>query len=118
MKEDEMLRNNLEIPVFSPEIQVWRTPLNQKLLITGTCGINRELIEKENNFPRFSVITSVNETDSDLLKKIKMQGERILSSLTKINSNEDNGMKRKKNKESTYSTQNPRKHRKNKKKKI
>ena len=93
MKEDEMLRNNLEIPVFSPEIQVWRTPLNQKLLITGTCGINRELIEKENNFPRFSVITSVNETDSDLLKRIKMQGERILSSLTKINSKEDNRMK-------------------------
>ena len=38
MKEEEMLRNNLEVPVFSPEMQVWRTPLNQKLLITGACG--------------------------------------------------------------------------------
>ena len=23
MKEEEMLRNNLEVPVFSPEMQVW-----------------------------------------------------------------------------------------------
>ena len=45
MTEDEVLRANLNLPVFSPEIQVWKTPLNNKLLITGTCGVNKELIE-------------------------------------------------------------------------
>merc|ERR1712208_85848 len=28
MKVEEMLRNNLKVPVFSPEMQVWQTPLN------------------------------------------------------------------------------------------
>ena len=75
MKEEEMLRNDLKVLVFSPEMQVWRTPLNQKLLITGTCGVNHELIEKENNFPRFNVIVSEKETDSDILDN-KSQRER------------------------------------------
>ena len=58
MNEEEMLKNELKVPLFSPELQVWHTPLNQKLLITGTCGMNPELIEEENNFPRFRVIVA------------------------------------------------------------
>ena len=56
MTEDEVIRANLRVPVFSPEMQVWKTPLNKKLLITGTCGVNKELIEENNNFPRFNII--------------------------------------------------------------
>ena len=56
MTEEEILNANLSIPTFSPEIQVWKTPLNNKLLITGTCGVNKEWIEKNNNFPRFNII--------------------------------------------------------------
>ena len=75
MKAEDMLENELKVPVFSPEIQVWRTPLNQKLLITGTCGVNQELIEEESNFPRFSVIVTEKETDSDILERIKAKGK-------------------------------------------
>ena len=92
MKEEEMLRNELKVPVFSPEMQVWRTPLNQKLLITGTCGVNHELIEKENNFPRFNVIVLEKETDRDMLDRIKAKGREIINSLTKIGSNKNQKM--------------------------
>ena len=111
-----MLRNNLKVPVLSPEMQVWRTPLNQKLLITGACGVNKELIEEKNNFPRFNVIVSEKETDSDILNRIKSQGRKIINSLTKIGSNENNGIEEKKNNGVVYSTQNSRKHIRKKKK--
>ena len=84
MTEEEILNANLSIPTFSPEIQVWKTPLNNKLLITGTCGVNKELIEKNNNFPRFNIIHLENETEDELLTKIKIQGNNIIDSLLKI----------------------------------
>merc|ERR1712055_1199243 len=99
-----MLRNELKVHVFSPEMQVWRTPLNQKLLITGTCGVNHELIEKENNFPRFNVIVSEKETDSDILDRIKAKGREIISLLIKIGSNKSNKKEKKRDKGMVYST--------------
>ena len=83
---------------------------NQKLLITGACGVNKELIEKKNNFPRFNVIVSEKETDSDILDRIKAKGRKIINSLTKISSNKNNKIEEKKNKGVVYSTQNSRKH--------
>ena len=44
LTEQEMLDAGLNLPVFSPELQVWRLPLSNKLIITGTVGINHELI--------------------------------------------------------------------------
>ena len=82
-----MLKNELKVPVFSPELQVWRTPLNQKLLITGSCGMNPELVEEENNYPRFNLITTENETDDDILARVKKKGDEIVNSLLKIRSN-------------------------------
>ena len=105
MKEEEMLRNELKVPVFSPKMQVWRTPLNQKLLITGTCGVNQELIEEENNFPRFNVIVSEKETDSDILEIIKAKGKEIISLLFKIGSNKSKKKKNKRDQGMVYSTQ-------------
>merc|ERR1712055_758725 len=85
MTEDEVLRANLSVPVFSPEIQVWKTPLNNKLLQTGTCGVNKELIEENNNFPRFNIIHLENKTEDYVLNKIKSQGRKIIDYLMKIN---------------------------------
>ena len=31
MKEEEMLKSELKVPVFSPELQIWRTPLRGKV---------------------------------------------------------------------------------------
>ena len=90
-----MLKNELKVPVFSPELQVWRTPLNQKLLITGSCWMNPELVEEENNYPRFSLITTEKETYDDILARVKIKGDEIINSLLKIRSNKN---KRGKNK--------------------
>ena len=73
MTEQEILDAHLSTPTFSPELQVWKTPLNDKLLITGTCGVNKELIEKHNNFPRFNVIHLESETEEELLTRISLK---------------------------------------------
>ena len=49
--------------------------------------MNHELIEEENNFPRFSVIATEKETDDDILERIKAKGREIISSLLKIGCN-------------------------------
>ena len=74
MTEQDILDAHLSTPTFSPVLQVWKTPLNDKLLITGTCGVNKELIEKHNNFPRFNVIHLENETEEKLWNRLKTQG--------------------------------------------
>ena len=50
LDEKDMLQSGLEVPCFSPELVVWKTPLNKKLLISGHVGINPRLIEREHNF--------------------------------------------------------------------
>ena len=55
-------------PFFSPELQVWRTPLSDKLMITGTVGVNKELVELHDNFPRFNVLHPNEESEQELLK--------------------------------------------------
>ena len=82
---EEILDKQLSIPTFSPELQVWKTPLNDKLLITGTCGVNKELIEVHNNFPRFNITHSESETEEELLTRIKIQGAEVIESLLRIN---------------------------------
>ena len=56
LTEQEMVDAGLNMPVFSPELQVWHSPLSQKLMITGPVGMNHELIELHNNFPRFNLL--------------------------------------------------------------
>ena len=109
MKEEEMLKSELKVPVFSPELQIWRTPLNQKLLITGSCGMNPELVEVENNYPRFNLITKENETDDDILARVKIKGDEIINSLLKIKSNRNKRGRNKNNHGKVYSTKNIRK---------
>ena len=75
----------------TPELQVWKTPLNDKLLITGTCGVNKELIEKHNNFPRFNVIHLESETEEELLTRIKTEITALIESLSKIDPKRING---------------------------
>ena len=56
LTEQEMVDASLEVPIFSPDLQVWHSPLSQKLVITGPVGVNPELIELHNNFPRFHIL--------------------------------------------------------------
>ena len=45
LTEEEMVEANLDIPIFSPDLQVWHSHLSHKLVITGPVGVNHELIE-------------------------------------------------------------------------
>ena len=84
LTEQEMLDAGLNLPVFSPELQVWRSPLSNKLIITGTVGINHELIELHNNFPRISRLHSKEESDQELLARVKKQGILILERIKEL----------------------------------
>ena len=53
--ETEVLAMGLKTPWLSPSLQIWKTALSTKLLITGSLGVNPLLVEKKSNFPRFKV---------------------------------------------------------------
>ena len=43
-------------------------------LITGQLGVNPELVELENNFPRFNLLNGENESNEDILKRVIEKG--------------------------------------------
>ena len=71
--------------------------------------MNPELIEEENNFPRFRVISTENETDDDILERIQTKGDEIISSLQKIGSNVNKRRENKRDQGKVYTTQKRRK---------
>ena len=78
LTEAEMLELELEKPYFSPNLKIWRTPLNSKLLVTGSLGIDRNLVELESNYPRFQMLVKQNEMDGMILKRIMTKAEKLL----------------------------------------
>ena len=60
--------------------------MSNKLIITGTVGINHELIELHNNFPRFSLLHS----DQELLARATKQGKLILEQIKEKKVNDNN----------------------------
>ena len=70
LSEHQMTKLQLNTPLLSPNLQVWSTPLNSKLLITGSLGVDPLLVEPSNNYPRFSFIVKEDETDEDIEKRL------------------------------------------------
>ena len=89
LTEQEMLDAGLSLPVFSPELQVWRSPLSQKLIITGTVGINHELIELHNHFPRFRLKHHNEDSEKEILARVKRQGKLILERIKDLKSDDN-----------------------------
>ena len=85
MGAKEMLEAGLEIPCFSPELLTWKTPLNQKLIVSGHIGINPRLVERENNFPRFSITHPSELKEKEIYELVAMRGRKLLNELKKIN---------------------------------
>ena len=77
LSETEQIENNLDMPYFSPNLQVWRTPLNSKLLVTGSLGIDENLVELRNNYPRFELLVKDDETDQDILMRICRKEKKL-----------------------------------------
>ena len=76
LTEQEMVDAELDIPIFSPELQVWRSPLSQKLMITCPVGVNHELIELHNNFPRFHLLHQEDQSEEEILARVRKQGTK------------------------------------------
>ena len=89
LTEQEMVDANLDIPIFSPDLQVWHSPLSQKLVIKGPVGVNHELIELHNNFPRFHILHKEGLSEEDILSKVKKKGALILENLKKLRAKND-----------------------------
>ena len=58
--------------------------MSNKLIIIGTVGINHELIELHNNFPRFNLLHSKEESEQELLARVKKQGKLILERIREL----------------------------------
>ena len=85
LKENQLLEQNLDLAFFSPDLTVWKTALNTKYLITGQIGVNPELVELQNNFPRFTFLIGENESDEDIHKRVIEKGRKLLKrNLTKL----------------------------------
>ena len=52
----ELMSLGMKKPWLSPSLQVWRTAVNSKLLITGSLGVDPLLVEEKSNYPRFKIL--------------------------------------------------------------
>ena len=59
-----MVELKVKQPFLSPNLQVWSTPINSKLLITGSLGVDPHLVEPSSNYPRYSFLVK-----EDMLEK-------------------------------------------------
>ena len=74
---NQLLEQDLDLAFFSPDLTVWKTALNSKYLITGQLGVNPELVELENNFPRFNLLIGEDEPDTSILKRVIKKGNEL-----------------------------------------
>ena len=81
LEPEDLVQINMKMPIFSPDLKVWRTSLLEKLLVTGTIGVNPDLVEREYNFPRFKLLCPENETETELIERVKKSGKELLKVL-------------------------------------
>ena len=77
--------NGWEAPLFSPDLQMWKTPLNEQLIISGSVGVNLLLIEMKNNYPRFDVVVKDGTSPADMMEMIETKAKNLLDSLRRFN---------------------------------
>ena len=67
---------------LSPSLQVWRTAVNSKLLITGSLGVDPLIVEEKSNYPRFKILVQHGIKEEELINNLKQeinQLEKILN---------------------------------------
>ena len=67
LEAKDLLEMGLEQPIFSPDLLLWKTSLNEDLIPTGSIGVNSDLVETESNFSRFKLLSPLAETEEELL---------------------------------------------------
>jgi hypothetical protein len=77
LTEETRISLNLDEAFLSPNMQIWSTPLNSKLLITGSLGLDPQLIELKNNYPRFNILVKDSENEEDVLERISKKKKKL-----------------------------------------
>ena len=65
LEPKDLVQVNMMVPLFSPDLKVWKASLLEKFLVTGSIGVNPDLVEREYNFPRFKVLCPEDETEEE-----------------------------------------------------
>ena len=68
LEPKDLVQVNMMVPLFSPDLKVWKTSLLEKFLVTGSIGsivVNPDLVEREYDFPRFKVLCPEDETEEE-----------------------------------------------------
>merc|ERR1711888_566099 len=82
LSEEMMVKLKVKQPYLSPNLQVLSTPINSKLLITGSLGVDPCLVEKSSNYPRFTFLVEENmdeESIEEAINKEAIELESILN---------------------------------------
>ena len=45
LEPKDLVQVNMMVPLFSPDLKVWKTSLLEKFLVTGSIGVNPDLVE-------------------------------------------------------------------------
>ena len=85
LEPKDLIQVNMRVPIFSPDLKVWRTSLLEKVLVTGTIGVNPDLVERDYNFPRFRIMSPESETEKELMSRIRKSGQSLLNILSSEN---------------------------------
>ena len=56
---------------------MWSTPLNTKILVTGSIGVDPKLVELKSNYPRYNMLISTSEKEEDILGRIRKKAKRL-----------------------------------------
>ena len=81
LSEENMIKLDVEKPFLSPNLQVWSTPINSKLLITGSLGVDPRLVEEKNNYPRFVLMAKENDSEEQIEKKLEVEIKKLEETL-------------------------------------
>ena len=88
LEHKDILLSGWNVPLFSPDLQIWKTPLNEQLITSGTVGVNPLLIEMKSNYPRFDVIVKDGATSEEILEMVETKSKKLLDKLRMVDEKE------------------------------
>ena len=77
LSEETMVKLKVKQPFLSPNLQVWSTPINSKLLITGSLGVDPCLVEQSSNYPRYSFLVEENMDEENIEQAINEEAAEL-----------------------------------------
>ena len=74
----------MTVPIFSPNLQIWCTKLNDNLLFSGCIGVNPSVIDRKNDFPRFVVVVPKNLSNNQIIEYVTSKGQQLIRNIKNV----------------------------------